>query len=61
VFIMTTPNPTTGFVCLFRDSEVVRLGLSIEDALKFVVSGGIVAPPAMGGDRPILSQMDRGR
>ncbi|MCL6551787.1 MAG: DUF502 domain-containing protein [Firmicutes bacterium] len=51
VFIMTTPNPTSGFVCLVPESQVVRLQMSIEDALKLVVSGGIVAPPETG--RPV--------
>ncbi len=46
VFVMTTPNPTTGFLCLVPESQVVPLDMSIEDALKLVVSGGIVTPPA---------------
>jgi len=45
VFVMTTPNPTTGFLCLVPESRVVSLEMSIEDALKLVVSGGLVAPP----------------
>ena len=46
VFIMTTPNPTTGFLCLVPESRVTRLEMSLEDALKLVVSGGLVPPPA---------------
>ncbi len=45
VFVMTTPNPTTGFLCLVPESQVKPLDMSIEDALKLVVSGGIVTPP----------------
>lgn len=48
VFIMTTPNPTTGFLCLVPASQVILLDMSIEDALKLVVSGGLVAPPERG-------------
>ncbi|MDR7483252.1 MAG: DUF502 domain-containing protein [Armatimonadota bacterium] len=48
VFVMTTPNPTSGFVCLVPESQVVRLQMPIEDALKLVVSGGIVVPPEAG-------------
>ena len=44
VFVMTTPNPTTGFLCLVPESQVMPLDMSIEDALKLVVSGGIVTP-----------------
>jgi uncharacterized membrane protein len=46
IFIMTTPNPTTGFVCMVPESQVRRLQMSVEDALKLVVSGGIVTPGA---------------
>jgi len=54
VFIMTTPNPTTGFLCLVPESKITKLEMSIEDALKLVVSGGLVAPPA--GSRGSVSR-----
>ncbi|ARV63212.1 hypothetical protein BZZ01_24370 [Nostocales cyanobacterium HT-58-2] len=44
VFIPTTPNPTTGWYAVVPEDEVVNLSLSIEDAFKIIVSGGIVAP-----------------
>ncbi|MFM2062081.1 MAG: hypothetical protein RLZZ507_1751 [Cyanobacteriota bacterium] len=44
VFIPTTPNPTTGWYAVVPEEEVVNLSMSIEDAFKIVVSGGIVAP-----------------
>jgi uncharacterized membrane protein len=44
VFIPTTPNPTTGWYAVVPEDEVVNLSMSIEDAFKIVVSGGIVAP-----------------
>ncbi|MEI2578678.1 DUF502 domain-containing protein [Scytonema sp. PRP1] len=44
VFIPTTPNPTTGWYAVVPEDEVINLSLSIEDAFKIVVSGGIVAP-----------------
>jgi uncharacterized membrane protein len=44
VFIPTTPNPTTGWYAVVPEDEVVSLSMSIEDAFKIVVSGGIVAP-----------------
>ncbi|WP_088891950.1 DUF502 domain-containing protein [Leptolyngbya ohadii] len=54
VFIPTTPNPTTGWYAVVPEDEVVNLSLSIEDAFKIVVSGGIVSPgstslPALSG------------
>ncbi|MGQ0550134.1 MAG: DUF502 domain-containing protein [Armatimonadota bacterium] len=45
VFMMHTPNPTTGILCLVPESQVIPLEMSVEAALKLVVSGGIVAPP----------------
>jgi uncharacterized membrane protein len=44
VFVPTTPNPTTGWYAVIPEDEVVNLSMSIEDAFKIVVSGGIVAP-----------------
>jgi uncharacterized membrane protein len=44
VFIPTTPNPTTGWYAVLPEDEAVNLSISIEDAFKIIVSGGIVAP-----------------
>lgn len=44
VFIPTTPNPTTGWYAVVPEDEVINLSLSIEDAFKIIISGGIVAP-----------------
>jgi len=44
VFIPTTPNPTTGWYAVVPEEDVINLSMSIEDAFKVVVSGGIVAP-----------------
>lgn len=45
VFVVSTPNPTTGFLCMVPESQLIRLEMSVEDALKLVVSAGILAPP----------------
>lgn len=42
VYVPTMPNPTSGFALFFREDEVYDCGLSVEDAVKFVVSGGAV-------------------
>lgn len=44
VFIPTTPNPTTGFFIIVPEKEVVPLDISVEEGIKLVVSGGILAP-----------------
>lgn len=47
VFIPSVPVPTTGWLVAFRENDVMRLDLSVERALKLIVSGGIVAPPEL--------------
>ncbi|MBJ6801331.1 DUF502 domain-containing protein [Geomonas propionica] len=42
VYVPTMPNPTSGFALFFKEHEVYDCGLSVEDAVKFVVSGGAV-------------------
>jgi uncharacterized membrane protein len=45
VFISTTPNPTSGVLMLFPLAETVSLEMSVEEGMKFLVSGGTVIPP----------------
>ena len=45
VFIPTTPNPTSGFLLFCPVKDVIRLDMTNEEAVKLVVSGGIVSPP----------------
>ena len=42
VFVPTTPNPTSGYLVIISPEDVIELDFSIEDAFKFIVSGGIV-------------------
>jgi uncharacterized membrane protein len=42
VYVPTMPNPTSGFALFFPEDEVFECGMTVEDALKFVVSGGVV-------------------
>lgn len=42
VYVPTMPNPTSGFALFFREAEVTDCGMSVEEAVKFVVSGGMV-------------------
>ena len=44
VFIPTPPTPFSGFVALFPKDDVIVLDLSVEDCIKFFVSGGIASP-----------------
>ena len=44
VFIPTTPNPTSGFLLMFPEDEVVYLDMTFEEASKFIVSAGTSNP-----------------
>ena len=44
VFVPTTPNPTSGFLLFVPKKDLVYLKMSVEQAVKLVISGGIVAP-----------------
>ncbi len=44
VFVPTTPNPTTGFVFLIRESDVIDPGWTIDEAVRLVISAGIIGP-----------------
>jgi len=43
VFLPSTPNPTTGFVLIVPKSQVFEVNLSVEDAMKLIISGGVIA------------------
>lgn len=45
VFLPTTPNPTSGFLLFVPRKDIVILDMSVEEAVKMVISGGIVTPP----------------
>ncbi len=45
VFVPTTPNPTSGFLMLYKPEDVVLLEMSVEDALKYTISCGVIMAP----------------
>lgn len=52
VFVPTTPNPTSGFLLFVPKKELIYLDMSIEEAVKLVVSAGIISPPKPGEKAP---------
>ncbi|NIR47013.1 DUF502 domain-containing protein [candidate division KSB1 bacterium] len=59
VFLPTTPNPTSGFLLFVPKSEIVELDLTIEEALKLVISGGAIVPKEGKAVRqPSLTQLE---
>jgi uncharacterized membrane protein len=53
VFLPTTPNPTSGFFMIVPRSSVIELKMSVEDALKHIVSMGSV-PPHLSNEKKAL-------
>lgn len=49
VYVPTTPNPTSGFFLMMPRSEVIELQMSVDEALKYIISMGVVPPPANRG------------
>lgn len=47
VLVPTTPNPTTGFLMMFKRSDLIFLDIKPEDAIKYIVSCGVIVPGGM--------------
>ncbi|HEY1095990.1 MAG TPA: DUF502 domain-containing protein [Alphaproteobacteria bacterium] len=47
VFVPTTPNLTSGYLIFVPENEIKRLDMSVEDALKMIISGGTMMPPTV--------------
>lgn len=45
VYVPTTPNPTSGFFLMMPRADVIELQMSVDEALKYVISMGVVVPP----------------
>lgn len=45
VFVPTTPNPTSGFLIIVPDEDVIRLSMPVSDGIKYIFSVGSVVPP----------------
>ena len=44
IFVPTTPNPTSGFLIFVPEKDVIKLEMSVEEGIKYVISCGIVTP-----------------
>ena len=47
VFVPTTPNPTSGFLLFIKSKDVRESGIPVEDGLKIIISGGMLAPKSI--------------
>ena len=50
VFVPTTPNPTSGFLIMFNRDQVVPLDMKVEEALRYVISCGVLLTPIRKGE-----------
>ncbi|MCD8501246.1 MAG: DUF502 domain-containing protein [Bacillaceae bacterium] len=55
VFLPTTPNPTSGWLVLVPVEDVTLLDMTVEQGLKFIITGGVVVPP----DKHLSEQQER--
>jgi uncharacterized membrane protein len=58
IFIPTTPNPTSGFLLFAKPEEVIMLDMGIDDAVKLVISAGLVYPNPQDPSTPVLGAND---
>ncbi len=47
VYVPTTPNPTGGYFVMLKSTDCIELKMSVDDALKYIVSMGVVSPQAL--------------
>ena len=59
VYVPTTPNPTGGYFVMLPRKDVIELEMSVDDALKYIISMGVVAPNGKPG-RPADRSKARG-
>ena len=46
MYVPTTPNPTGGYFVMLRKADCIELKMTVDEALKYVISMGVVAPAA---------------
>jgi uncharacterized membrane protein len=58
VYVPTTPNPTSGFFLMLARTDVIELDMSVDEALKYVVSMGVVAPQMLPVVKPSVPAIE---
>jgi len=43
IFVPTTPNPTSGFLMMYKEEEVIYIDMKVEDAVKYIISCGVIS------------------
>ena len=55
VFVPTTPNPTSGYLIVVPESEIIPLNWTVDEAFNFVISAGVLLPGESGEPEPIVT------
>lgn len=58
VFVPTTPNPTSGFLMMFKQEDLIYIDMKVEDALKYVISCGVISAPFYTSSKDTLKSSD---
>lgn len=58
VFLPTSPTPFTGFIMMVPKEEVIDLDIKVEEALRFIVSGGVITPSTKLDERPCEKKLE---
>lgn len=60
VFVPTTPNPTSGFLIMFKPSDLIYLNMKVEDAFKYIISCGVISPDfnVISKEQAVLQALD---
>ena len=59
IYIATVPNPTSGMLAVIPEDEVMDAGISVEQAMKIIFSGGIVIPEGLRETITVVDRRDR--
>ncbi len=59
IYVPTTPNPTSGFFLMLAREDIRELNMTVDEALKYIVSMGVVAPPTSLTPKPAITAQSK--
>ncbi|HUC61484.1 MAG TPA: DUF502 domain-containing protein [Alphaproteobacteria bacterium] len=60
IMVLTTPNPTSGYLVVLPRDKVIPLSMTVEDAMKMILSSGLVVPDEIGAARRVAHRRKAG-
>ncbi|WP_300298252.1 DUF502 domain-containing protein [Ferrovibrio sp.] len=60
VYVPTTPNPTGGYMVYYRRKDIVILSTSVDQAMKLIISCGVIVPPELAAGKTAAKTADGG-